>query len=148
MKIGNKEVLFKAKCEFNNDFGFGLPYYAIAHGKNGASYVLKMQEFDEDGQAIIPGVNVLEETLCEYVGIEDFNNVKLFTGDRVLVETRYYEGKATVVFNEKLRCYGVEYDSEDLDFETFEGLSEAPGIEILWIGNVFSSWTKGENENV
>ena len=68
-----REILFRGKRTYNGEWVEGLPSYDI-NGNMGDIVVYK-------GFCNCPTVGVKPETVCQYIGVNDKNDKKIFEGD-------------------------------------------------------------------
>lgn len=75
-----KETLFKAIAHYNKEWVEG--YYLVV---GNVHYILPV------GKALKDIVTVYPETVCEYTGLTDKNDVKIFDGDKLYIDRFYYK---------------------------------------------------------
>lgn len=89
---------------------------------------------------------VVPETVGQYTGIEDDNDVRIFEGD--IVEVSYDDGMA---YTTEVRAYGntlcVDVEGEDYDYTAFDfavDLWRAEGCEFKVVDNIYDKNTDAD----
>lgn len=89
---------------------------------------------------------VVPETVGQYTGIEDDNDVRIFEGD--IVEVSYDDGTA---YTTEVRAYGntlcVDVEGEDYDYTSFDfavDLWRAEGCEFEVVDNIYDKNTDAD----
>lgn len=137
LKIGQKEVLFKAKT-VNNEWVEGLPYYTTQHEETGANVVLQFQKIDEKGGVWFPGYKVKPETLCEFTGKYDDTHRRLFTGDIIYLRHQDSFDIGLVAFNNDFSCYEIQYPGTNYFRDSLE-VVDCELVKVTKIGNIIDS---------
>ena len=123
-----REILFRAKRIDNGDWIEGLPSCDI----NG-----NLTEFEVyRGFANCEIADVDSETVCQWTGLTDKNNRKIFEGDICKIHSG--------PIDEEDGCFSVEWDEGDARFALYgEGLTvdfgNYHGHECEVIGNIFDN---------
>ena len=123
-----REILFRAKRIDNGEWIEGLPSYDI----NG-----NLTEFEVyRGFANCEIADVDSETVCQWTGLTDKNNRKIFEGDICKIHSDSID--------EEDGCFSVEWDERDARFALYsEGLTvdfgNYHGHECEVIGNIFDN---------
>lgn len=137
LKIGQKEVLFKAKLLDRDEWIEGLPFYTTNHGKNGANAVLQMQRMGEHGDIWMPGFLIEQDSLCEFTGKYDDNHKRIYTGDILHIKYENDVDFGLVVFNNDLGCYVVSYPGTMIIADSIEMVDfEFSNVTVL--GNIYN----------
>ena len=123
-----REILFRAKRIDNGEWIEGLPSYDI----NG-----NLTEFEVyRGFANCEIADVDSETVCQWTGLTDKNNRKIFEGDICKIHSG--------PIDEEDGCFSVEWDEGDARFALYSvGLTvdfgNYHGHECEVIGNIFDN---------
>ena len=123
-----REILFRAKRIDDGEWIEGLPSYDI----NG-----NLTEFEVyRGFANCEIADVDSETVCQWTGLTDKNNRKIFEGDICKIHSG--------PIDEEDGCFSVEWDEGDARFALYgEGLTvdfgNYHGHECEVIGNIFDN---------
>ena len=123
-----REILFRAKRIDDGEWIEGLPSYDI----NG-----NLTEFEVyRGFANCDIADVDSETVCQWTGLTDKNNRKIFEGDICKIHSG--------PIDEEDGCFSVEWDEGDARFALYgEGLTvdfgNYHGHECEVIGNIFDN---------
>lgn len=121
-----REILFKAK---RRDIGKWVKgYYTCLHGINGArdSHFI----IDEHGE-----YNLIDpDTVCQYIGLTDRNNTKIFENDIV----KYDDALHKVVFENRFgnAYFGIVMNDRN---EVWNFSPLAPADKMLVVGNIFDN---------
>lgn len=121
----------KAKRTDNGEWVEG--YYANVEGEH--YIVLPAVEWDDDACMELPKfVKIIPETLCQYAGLTDWNDKKIFEGDIVKVDN-LWTGTVIWEFND------TAFEVEPHDYtETMECLGVVVNGNIVEvIGNIFDN---------
>ncbi|MCI8483479.1 MAG: hypothetical protein HFH41_03960 [Lachnospiraceae bacterium] len=123
----DREILFRAKRTDNNEWVEG--HYAKCRGHY---YILPVYDADHGfDERYADWVEVKKETVCQYTGLTDEDERKIFEGDIVLVdgENEYF----VVGWDDDNAKFVLEGKGFNADFENYWG------YEIEVIGNIFDS---------
>lgn len=129
-----REILFRAKCIENKDWGIkggqwveGLPMYTANKSEKGKiDRILALKDGYYQIFLIDP------ETVCQYIGLRDKNGEKIFEWDIVKVPYRRYLGVVKFECPECQYVYQMQRDGDCIEVGEH-------GSEIEVIGNIFDN---------
>lgn len=125
-----KTILFKAKEKDTNKWVFGN-YLKQTNGSFSRHYIVQSILVENNK---LEFVEIIPETLCQYILINDVNDNKIFTGDILSYKTRCF-GRFNGEQNYEEAEFVVEYDNKTayLDFPS------KYASEIKVIGNIYDN---------
>lgn len=100
-----REIEFRGQRVDNGEWVFGTPFFI--KDENFASIITNCQTlYFKDSETTYTGHEVKSESISQYIGRKDKNNVKIFENDRVL-----YDGVlGNVFYNDDLAMFMVRFD--------------------------------------
>ena len=130
-----RQILYRGKKIDNDVWTYGFYFERLINGKK-HSYI-KYETFD--GSFVVD--EVVPETVGQYTGFRDDQDVRIFDGD--ILEVRYDDG---AVYATEVRAYGntlcVDVEGEDYDFTAIdfamEQWREEECCEVNVIGDIYS----------
>ena len=121
-----RDILFKAKT-CNGEWVQGL----LAHKDN------KWYISNKEGMPF--AFEVKPETICQYTGLKDKNDKKIFEGDLILLMDIWYCAVEYDVENARFILNGEYVKNEDEDEVTHSSFAPYYQNEIEVIGNIFDN---------
>lgn len=98
-----RDISYRAKRKDNGEWVYGVPL------KEGYSQEVEMLWYEYGSLAYTERVQVLPETVGQYVGLTDKNGKKIFEGD--IVKNEYEKGQYQyfkIVYDTRVYCWKVE----------------------------------------
>lgn len=117
------EILFRGKSIDSNTWVYGF-YCRYGHVKQEKSYIIP------EYTSTLCVVEIVRETLGQYIGLTDRYDVKIFEGDIVNILTE--NGEIGIVKYDE-GGFGVEADGFAIDFR-----QNIDGAEVEVIGNIYN----------
>lgn len=120
-----REVLFRGKSIDTNTWVYGF-YCRYGHAKQEKSYIIP------DYASTLCIVEIVPETLGQYIGLTDRYDVKIFEGDIVDILT---ENSDIGIVKYDEGGFEVEADGFVIDFK-----QNIDGTDVEVIGNIYDDW--------
>lgn len=129
-----REILFKAKCKNTKEWIEGFPVRIYDYGGK----VWDMHPFETNFNVMC---GVIPETICQFTGLKDKNNKKIFEGDIV----RYMNKDImVVVWNKEAASFVATYSA--INFRYCATIIDAH-IYLEVIGNIYDNPELLEDKN-
>ena len=126
--MNTREILFRGKRTYNREWVEGLPSYDI-NGNMGDIVVYK-------GFCDCLTVGVKPETVCQYIGLDDKNDKKIFEGDICIIRSSSIDeedGYFVVKWDNEESRFFLDGDGITVDFGSYYT------HEIEVIGNIYDN---------
>lgn len=137
-----RDILFKAKRIDNGEWveGAYFPKTKYAMKKNRTFiWVWQIGKFYCDYNCGYSPYEVDEKTICQYTGLKDKNDKKIFEGDLILLMDRWYCAVEYDVENARFILNGEYVKNEDEDEVTHSSFAPYYQNEIEVVGNIFDN---------
>ncbi|MCI8461002.1 MAG: hypothetical protein HFE81_06350 [Bacilli bacterium] len=110
----NREILFKAKRKDNGKWVYGyLVEYTfkdtiyIDGTSQKISYIFPMYERSQL-KSLEKRIEVIPETICQYTGLKDKNDVKIFENDKVKYDYKFSEETGIITYNQENASWQIK----------------------------------------
>ena len=137
-----RDILFKAKRIDNGEWveGAYFPKSKYPTKKNRTLiWVWQIGKFYCDYNCGYSPYEVDEKTICQYTGLKDKNDKKIFEGDLILLMDRWYCAVEYDVENARFILNGEYVKNEDEDEVTHSSFAPYYQNEIEVVGNIFDN---------
>lgn len=123
-----REILFRGKRLYHGEWVEGLPSYDI-NGNMGELVVYK-------GFCNCSTIDIDHETVCQYIGLNDKNDKKIFEGDICIIRSSSIDeedGYFVVKWDNEESRFSLDGDGITVDFGSYYS------HEIEVIGNIYDN---------